>query len=220
MTEAPLAAEDFARTGNVSRETFSRLETYAALLNKWQKAINLVGKDTLPDLWRRHMLDSAQLASFIPAQGPNGGSRTIVDFGSGAGFPGMVLAILAADEGRQWDVHLVESDSRKCAFLSTVARETKTSVKIHTVRIESMAVIPAHTVTARALAPLDKLLDYAESFMQQGTECLFLKGVNVGDELTAAHKSWNMQVEQLPSRSGPAGSLLHIREISRVKSRT
>ncbi|HEU0071078.1 MAG TPA: 16S rRNA (guanine(527)-N(7))-methyltransferase RsmG [Alphaproteobacteria bacterium] len=220
MTEAPLSAEDFARSGIVSRETISRLELYAALLIKWQKAINLVGKDTLPDLWRRHMLDSAQLAPLIPAVAHDGGRRTLVDFGSGAGFPGMVLAIMAADEGRQWDVHLVESDSRKCAFLSTVARETKTTVKIHAVRIESMTVIPAHTVTARALAPLDKLLGYAESFLQQGTECLFLKGINVADELTAAHKSWNMQIEQLPSRSGPAGSLLHIREISRVRSRT
>ncbi|MFN4283639.1 MAG: 16S rRNA (guanine(527)-N(7))-methyltransferase RsmG [Alphaproteobacteria bacterium] len=218
--DTPLGAERFFELGNVSRETFARLQTYAALLEKWQGAINLVGRDTLPDLWRRHILDSAQVAALIAAKGKDGAPLTILDFGSGAGFPGLVLAIMAADDGRDWRVHLVESDTRKCAFLSTVARETKTEVKIHSARIEKLPPFRADVVTARALAPLAILLEYAESFLQQGSECVFLKGANAADELTEAHKSWKMQVEQHPSRSGPAGCLLHIREISRVRSRS
>lgn len=197
----------------------ARLELYAALLVKWQKAINLVGRDTLPDLWRRHMLDSAQLAGHIPVARPDGAPLTLVDLGSGAGFPGLVLAIMASDGNRRWHVHLVESDARKCAFLSTVARETKTDLKIHTARIEKLAAFPADIVTARALASLEALLGYAEPFLMPSSHCLFLKGATAADELTAAAKSWKMMVEQLPSRSGPAGNLLHIRDISRVRSR-
>jgi len=196
----------------------TRLQTYAALLAKWQPAINLVGKDTLPDLWRRHMLDSAQLAPHIPAARPDGSPLTLVDLGSGAGFPGLVLAIMASDANRQWQVNLVESDMRKCAFLSTVARETRTDVKIHPARIEKLAAFSADVVTARALTPLESLLAYAEPFLMPSSHCLFLKGAKAADELTAAAKSWKMTVEQLPSRSGPAGNLLHIRDISRVKS--
>jgi 16S rRNA (guanine527-N7)-methyltransferase len=198
----------------------ARLETYAALLIKWQPAINLVGRDSLPDLWRRHMLDSAQLADHIPAARPDGAALTLVDLGSGAGFPGLVLAIMAGDAERKWQVHVVESDTRKCAFLSTVARETKTAVKIHRSRIEKLAAFPADVVTARALASLDALLAYAEPFLMPSSHCLFLKGATAADELTAAGKSWKMTLEQLPSRSGPAGNLLHIRDISRVRSRT
>jgi 16S rRNA (guanine527-N7)-methyltransferase len=207
------------QSGIVSRETIDRLTVYAELLVKWQAAINLVGKDTLPDLWRRHMLDSAQIAEWLPQRRPDGSPFILMDMGSGAGFPGLVLAIMAAEANRNWKIHLVESDARKCAFLATVARETQTDVTIHTARIEKMPVFAVDMVTARALAPLEKLLGYAESFLQQGTECVFLKGANVADELTEAAKSWKMSVEQRLSRSGPAGCLLHIREISRVRSR-
>jgi len=219
VTDSPLGIETLAESGLVSRETFARLQIYAALLVKWQAAINLVGRDTLPDLWRRHMLDSAQVADLIAPKKADGGALTIIDFGAGAGFPGLVLAIMAADAGRNWNVHLLESDARKCAFLATAARETKTDVKIHTARIEKLPAFPVDVVTARALAPLDKLLGYAESFLQPGTECVFLKGAAAADELTEAGKSWKMKVVQRPSRSGPAGCLLHIREISRVRSR-
>jgi 16S rRNA (guanine527-N7)-methyltransferase len=196
----------------------ARLETYGALLIKWQAAINLVGRDTLPDLWRRHMLDSAQLAEWIPTAKVDRSPITMIDLGSGAGFPGLVLAMMGADQGRRWDVHLAESDARKCAFLATVARETGTDVKIHTARIEKLVPFAADIVTARALAPLDELLGYAEPFLGPQSECLFLKGATAADELTLARKSWNMAVERQPSRSGPAGSTLRIREISRVKS--
>jgi 16S rRNA (guanine527-N7)-methyltransferase len=220
VTDSPLSPEIFAQSGIVSRETMARLEIYAELLAKWQPAINLVGRDTLPDLWNRHMLDSAQLAEHIPAARPDGAPLILADLGSGAGFPGLVLAIMASDEGRRWQIHLVESDARKCAFLSTVARETKTEVKIHTARIEKLAAFPVDIVMARALASLESLLDYADPFLMPTSHCLFLKGATAADELTAAAKSWKMTVEQLPSRSGPAGNLLRIRDISRVRSRT
>ncbi|HEY4134762.1 MAG TPA: 16S rRNA (guanine(527)-N(7))-methyltransferase RsmG [Alphaproteobacteria bacterium] len=218
MTDAFLTPEIFAKFVNVSRETLTRLETYAALLVKWQAAINLVGRDTLPDLWRRHMLDSAQLAEGIAPAKPDGAPLTILDLGSGAGFPGLVLAIMGADQGRRWSVHLAESDARKCAFLATVARETGVEVKIHTARIEKLTPFAADIVTARALASLDALLAYAAPFLTPDSECLFLKGATAEDELTLARKSWNMAIERQPSRSGPAGSMLRIREISRVKS--
>lgn len=207
-----LTPQGFAELIAVSRETLNRLELYASLLQKWQKAINLVSPDSLGDLWQRHMLDSAQLADLIPA----GQAITILDMGSGAGFPGLVLAIMAADQGRQWSVHLVESDSRKAAFLATVARETATQVTIHNKRLENLIQISADVVTARAFAPLDRLLDHAVRFVAPGGECLCLKGVGAEDELTAALKTWKMTVNRLPSRSGPTGVILRIREISRV----
>ena len=210
--QAPLTPEGFARQVHVSRETLTRLRAYADLLRKWQSAINLVSRDSLGDLWRRHFLDSAQLAELIPADR----SLTILDMGSGAGFPGLVLAILGMEPGRQWSVHLVESDSRKAAFLATVARETGASVLIHTKRLEDLAPIRADIVTARALAPLDKLVDYAVPFLVPGGHGLFLKGAGAEDELTAAGKTWKMTVDRLPSRSGPTGVVLRVGEISRV----
>jgi 16S rRNA (guanine527-N7)-methyltransferase len=212
---APLTPEGFAQEVHVSRETLTRLQIYAGLLRKWQPTINLVSRDSLADLWRRHFLDSAQLAELIPADLiPAGRPLTILDMGSGAGFPGLVLAILGM-EGRSWLVHLVESDSRKAAFLATVARETGAPVQIHNKRLEDLAPIRADIVTARALAPLDKLVDYAMPFLVPGGHGLFLKGVGAEDELTAAGKTWTMTVDRLPSRSGPTGVVLRVGEISR-----
>lgn len=190
----------------------ARLATYAELLQKWNPAINLVSRDSLADRWRRHFLDSAQLAELIPADRP----VTILDMGSGAGFPGLVLAILGSERARQWTVHLVESDSRKSTFLATVARATGTAVQVHTKRLENLGPMAADVVTARALAPLDNLVDYALPLLKPDGQCLFLKGVGTEDELTAARKTWRMTTDRLPSRSGPTGVVLRLREISRV----
>lgn len=207
-----LTPDGFAALISVSRETLERLETYAAFLTKWQKTINLVSRDSLVDLWRRHFLDSAQLAQFIPSDRP----VTILDMGSGAGFPGLVLAILALEKGRSWTVHLVESDSRKAAFLATVARKTGATPVIHNRRIEQLSPFPVDIVTARALAPLVDLLEYAAPFLKSDTQCLFLKGVAAEDELTAAAKTWKMTTDRRPSRSGPTGVVLRLGDISRV----
>ena len=144
-------AADFRRDTDVPRETAERLAAYADLLVRWQRRINLVGPATLADLWRRHMLDSAQFLDHAPGRG-----GTWVDLGSGAGFPGLVLAILGAG-----DVHLVESDGRKCAFLAEAARVTATPVRIHRVRAEALAGVAADVVVSRAFAPLPVAPDEA-----------------------------------------------------------
>jgi len=201
----PLTPEDVQRETGVSRETLDRLQTYADLLVKWQGSINLVGKSTLADLWRRHMLDSAQLYPLLPAD-----TRTLVDFGSGAGFPALVLAIMGVA-----DVHMIESDVRKGAFLREVARIVGVKVTVHSVRIEALAPFPAEVITARALAPVAQLLEFARPFLAPHTQCLFLKGQNVEGELTEAHKIWDMSVERHSSRTEPAATILRLTEVRR-----
>ncbi|MGC2854677.1 16S rRNA (guanine(527)-N(7))-methyltransferase RsmG [Novispirillum sp. DQ9] len=200
-----MTPEEFQRETGVSRETLDRLQAYADLLVKWQKSINLVGRSTLGDLWRRHMLDSAQLHPLLPE-----GARTLVDFGSGAGFPAMVLAILGVP-----DVHMIESDVRKGAFLREVARVTGVPVTVHSKRIEAMDAFPADVVSARALAPVAQLLDFAAPFLGPQTRCLFLKGQNVEAELTEAYTMWKMTVERHPSRTESAASILRLSEVRR-----
>lgn len=199
---------EFQTKSGVSRETLARLEAYAELLVKWQARINLVGPDTLPDLWSRHFLDSAQLFPLIKP-----GTRRLVDLGSGAGFPGLVLAVMGAP-----DVHLVESDARKCAFLREVARVTGTAITILNKRIEQVAPLAADVVTARALAPLDRLLGWAFPHLAEGGECLFLKGRGVEDELTASAKEWNITASRVSSLTDPGGLVLHLREVSRGRA--
>ncbi len=205
---APLTAEEFRRAANVSRETFSRLETYAGILTRWQSRVNLVGAATLSDLWRRHMLDSAQLAAYLPES-----VRIITDIGSGAGFPGLVLAIMLGRE-----THLIEANQRKCAFLREAARATGTEVEIHPERAESLVPWPTDAVTARAVAPLSDLLALARPFLEAGGApdpvCLFLAGRGVEEELTESKKQWMMEVERFASASGD-GSVLRIRGLSR-----
>ncbi|KAA0682855.1 16S rRNA (guanine(527)-N(7))-methyltransferase RsmG [Roseomonas genomospecies 6] len=203
------AAAFQAETG-VSRETLDRLAAYEATLRKWQPKINLVGPSTLPDAWRRHFLDSAQLLPLLPD-----GVRVLVDLGSGAGFPGLVLAIMGVPE-----VHLVESDSRKCAFLREAARAAGASVTVHNKRIEAVAsiatAIAADVVTARALAPLNDLLGWAHPFIQDRGVALFPKGQNVADELTDTTKYWKMRTERFDSRTDPTGTILRVSGIARV----
>ena len=201
---AAYGPEDFARDFDVSRETLAAFEAYAALLAKWNRRINLVGRETLDELWRRHFLDSAQLLPLMPDP-PEGRPRVIADLGSGAGFPGLVLAILGAGE-----VHLIESDQKKCAFLREAARETGAQVEIHATRIEAVESLEADVVTARALAPLEKLMAYARPVLRPGGLCLFLKGRGAEEELTASGLAATMRVERSPSRSDAAGVILSI----------
>jgi 16S rRNA (guanine527-N7)-methyltransferase len=203
-----MTPDEFKTKSGVSRETLDRLSQYADLLVKWQGRINLVGPDTLPDLWARHFLDSAQLFRLISP-----GCRRLADLGSGAGFPGLVLAVMGAP-----DVHLVESDSRKCAFLREAARITGISVTIINQRIEKVAPLAADIITARALAPLDRLLGWAEPHLAEGGRCLFLKGRGAEDELTATAKEWNIALDRIPSETDPAGQVLQLREVRRGRS--
>jgi 16S rRNA (guanine527-N7)-methyltransferase len=203
----PMSREAFGEQLGVSRETLERLTVYLDLLRRWQPAINLVGAATLGDPWRRHVLDSAQLAAHVPA-----GAADLVDLGSGAGFPGMVLALLGAR-----GVHLIEVDRRKAQFLREVARLTGAPATIHGERIEQMQGWPAAVVTARALAPLPRLLDLAARFLVSDSVALFLKGKSVKRELTDARASWHMVSETFTSLSEPTGTVLKLRGIRRAR---
>lgn len=196
----------FQEATGVSRETLDRLGAYEATLRKWQPKINLVGPSTLPDVWRRHFLDSAQLFPLLPES-----TRVLVDLGSGAGFPGLVLAILGVPE-----VHLIESDARKCAFLREAARAAGASVTVHNKRIEAVSPIAADVVTARALAPLADLLAWAFPFIEGRGVALFPKGQNVAEELTATTKYWKMRAEPFDSRTDPTGTILRVSDLDRV----
>ena len=200
-----MTEEEFFAAFPVSRETADKLRAYAELLKKWQPKINLVGPATIPDLWRRHFLDSAQLLAHLP-DGP------VLDLGSGAGFPGLVLAIL---RGTGDPIHLVESDSRKCAFLREAARITAAPAVIHTSRIETLKNFEIRAITARALASLATLLTLAEPFLAHSPKCLFLKGEKLEDELTEAAKDWNMTIERIASLSDQNGFILSLKEVRR-----
>jgi 16S rRNA (guanine527-N7)-methyltransferase len=203
--EAPLDARGFADLNPVSRETLARLEAYAALLVRWSARINLIGRDTIADLWRRHILDSAQLQPFIPVD-----ARNLIDLGSGAGLPGLVLAILGVP-----GVELVEADSRKCAFLREAARITETTVTLRPCRIQAVPPYAVDVITARALAPLDRLLGLAEPFLAPTSECLLLKGERIEDELTLARRHWTMTASLHRSRSDPRGVVLRLQQVAR-----
>lgn len=205
-----MSPEDFQAETGVEDATLARLVVYAELLMKWQAKINLIGPDTLPDLWRRHMLDSAQLLPLIEARGAH--KVKIADFGSGAGFPGLVLAILL---GERAEVHLVESDVRKGVFLREANRATAAGARVHTARIEKLAPLNADIATSRALAPLSKLLEFAEIHLLSTGKCLYPKGKRWAEELTEAQKAWKMAVTEHPSRTEPAGRILEITECAR-----
>jgi 16S rRNA (guanine527-N7)-methyltransferase len=204
-----MTAEDFSRATGYGPETMERLKLFVALLEKWQEKINLVGKSTLADVWRRHVLDSAQIAPHVvEKKGQN--KITIADIGSGAGFPGIVLAIVT---GRH--VHLIESDQRKCVFLSEAARVTEAPVTIINRRIESVTDIKFDVVLARALAPLDELIGLAAAILELGGCCFFFKGQRVSDELTKALKHWKIIVTRIPSVTDPNAVVLKLEDIAR-----
>ncbi len=202
--------EDFAAAFPVARETVEKLELYAELLKSWQPAVNLVAPSTLNGIWQRHFADSAQLLARAPE------AKTWVDLGSGAGFPGLVIAILLANHENRV-VHLIESHGRKCAFLSEVARRTGVPVKLHAGRIEEIArgggIGPADVVTSRALAPLDGLLGLARGFFSDQTLGLFLKGRDAGQEIEAARRRWRFEHSCVPSRTSGEGSIVEVRSL-------
>ncbi len=192
----------------VSRETLARLQAYLDLLQRWQARINLVGTATLADPWRRHVLDSGQLWRRWPAR-----ARRLVDLGSGAGLPGLILAIIGAPV-----THLIESDRRKAAFLREAARACGAVVTVHPARIDDTPNLAADVITARALAPLPELLRLAACHARADTTCLFLKGRTAHSELTAARETWTMNATLEASLSDPEGQVIIISGIRRVAS--
>ena len=208
MKQAPLTAHGFQEISGVSDEALKRLETFLAVLEKWSTKINLVGRGSLDDPWRRHILDSAQLGPLLPS-----GTRSIADMGSGAGFPGLVLALMDLPGGP--DVHLIESNQRKCAFLNEVNRATGAGAVIHHCRIENLANLSVDVATARGVAPLTKLLQFAVPILKKDGKCFFLKGKKWQDELTKAKKDWNMEESYFPSLSNSSGMVLKLEALSR-----
>ena len=200
----PFGPEEFAAQTGVSRETLARLKAYADMLLDWNERHNLVARSTLPDLWQRHFWDSAQLAPLIPDT-----AKTLADLGSGAGFPGLVLAAMRPELA----VTLHEATTKKCAFLQAAADRMGLRVSIANARMEDLSPRPFDVVTARACAPLPQLLEYAHRFMSPNSVCLFLKGQNVGSELTEAAKYWNIKVSQVPSQTDPSGAIVTVREL-------
>jgi 16S rRNA (guanine527-N7)-methyltransferase len=199
--------QDFAEVFKVPRETIHRLELYADRLARWQKSTNLVAASTLPQLWTRHFADSAQLRTLAQ------NARLWLDLGSGAGFPGLVVAILEA--GRpDFRMHLVDSNRKKCAFLAEVARETKAPVDIHAMRIEDLAEsaqsLKPDVVSARALAPLPRLFELAYPFFGPRTRGLFLKGREAEDEIEAAKARWEFSACLHPSLTAREASILEV----------
>jgi len=204
MTDAtPLTKEGCAEyLSGIDADTMDRFEIYLALLSKWQRAINLVGKNTLANAWRRHILDSAQLLPHIEKD------LKIADLGSGAGLPGLVIAIATGA-----NVQLVESDQRKATFIREVARETGTDVDVHVARIEDLPSLDADIVTARALAPLPKLLPWVHRHLKKGGKSVLMKGAGVDQELTESTKQWTMNVVRKFSISDASGTILIVNDL-------
>ena len=196
---------------NVSRETFERLRVYVSLVEKWTPKINLIAKSTVPHIWSRHVMDSVQLYKAGPEK-----FDLWVDMGSGAGFPGVVVAILAHDEPDQKGVMLVESDQRKAAFLRAALRETGVAGTVVPERIEALSPQGANVVSARALADLTTLLSFANRHLASGGVALFSKGAHWQKEVQEAKLAWSFSYEALKSETDEGAVMLRIGEITRV----
>ena len=195
-----------SRVDDVSRETRAALERFAALLARWNRTVNLVSSHDEPHLWARHIEDSLQIVPLMPT-----GTDRAIDLGSGAGFPGLVVALAT---GIHFD--LIEADRRKASFLREAAHMCGVPAHIHAERIEAASIFPAPVVTARALAPLPRLLQLAAPLLAPDGQCLFLKGAGVEAELTHAAAQWHMQVERIPSRTAANACILRISHLRRV----
>ena len=197
----------------VSRETENRLDRFVETLLLWQSKLNLVAPSTLPELWTRHIADSLQLLPLAPE------ARTWVDFGSGGGFPGLVIACALADSPGV-KVHLIESNGKKAAFLREAVRAAGAPAVVHQERVENFGescAEPVHVVTARALAPLKTLCDQAFPLVTRGAVAVFPKGQDVDAELTDAAKYWRLEAAKVPSKTSPEGSIVVIRSLKPLR---
>jgi len=193
---------------NVSRETAVRLTAFAGVFTRWAPRINLVSRASVAQVWTRHIADSAQILDHAPDN-----AEEWLDLGSGAGFPGLVCAILAAERRPSLRVSLVESDQRKCSFLRTAAQETRTPVTIHACRIETLPPQGADIVSARALAPLAGLFRLARPHTKKGTVLLLPKGARHADEIAEARARWRFTVDARPSITDPLARILVCRDL-------
>ena len=204
-----ISSETWQRLG-VSRESIVRLETLVTVTQTWQSRINLIAPSTVPDIWTRHILDSAQLLPLIHKN-----TSAIADLGSGGGFPSLVLAAI-----QPASVHMFESNAKKSAFLAEALRQMGVKGFVHTERLEQRKPVKGlpqvQIVTARAFAPLGELLSYAEPFFAKGATGLFHKGQDVDAELTRAAKSWNITAQKHSSLTDSQAVILEVKEIAHV----
>jgi len=196
---------------DVSRETIEKLDAFLGLVTKWNSAINLVSGPSLKNGWERHILDSAQLS--LLSEGRRG---LWVDIGSGGGFPGLVLAIIFHGAGRDIQMRLVESDERKCAFLREASRRMQVPVEVCCERVEGMAPQGADILSARAFAPMDKILSIAKLHLRDGGVAILPKGKSFADEIAVAKRSWVFEVEERPSFIEPEAMVLIVGNIRHV----
>jgi 16S rRNA (guanine527-N7)-methyltransferase len=207
--EQRMTRDEFAIATTADAETMERMDRYLDLLTDWNQRMNLVGPSALADFWGRHAWDSAQLLKLAPD------ARIWVDVGAGAGFPGLVLAILL--KGRPGaTVHLVESMAKRCVFLRAVSTELGLPTQVHNARAESVNLSPVDVVTARACAPLPRLLPYVHHLLRGKATGLFLKGRDVEAEITEARKTWRFEATLTPSASDPDGRILKLQRPSLV----
>jgi 16S rRNA (guanine527-N7)-methyltransferase len=209
MPPEDFGAEAFAAATGVSHETLERVKLYVGLLEDWNSRHNLVSQASLAQVWHRHVYDSAQLAPLVPPE-----AKTLADLGSGAGFPGLVLAMLLP----HLKITLFEATHKKAEFLQTVAARLALPVAVRACRIEAAPHEAFDVVTARACAPLPELFAYAQNLTGPRTVCLFLKGQNSAAELTQARKSWKMKLQEHPSKTHPFGVILEIRDLAHGRS--
>lgn len=195
---------------SVSRETLERLHQFEALVQKWTKKINLVSRRDASQVWDRHIVDSIQIYSLAPSDGP------WLDIGSGGGFPGIVAAIMAKGVLSKREFTLVDSDQRKCAFLRTAARELDLNVKVYAERVEELEPVNASILSARALDDLNGLLNHAQRHLSQDGIALFPKGTTWRKEHEAARENWSYNLDVINSETNPDATILKITEISRV----
>lgn len=195
---------------DVSRETFERLEALVALLEKWNRKINLISKSTTLDIWNRHIEDSAQIMKYAPESCDHW-----LDLGSGGGLPGLVIAIIGAEHDRIKKVTMVESDGRKCAFLTEASRQLALPVEVINQRIEAISPQDADVVSARALADLSILLGFCYPHVGERSKLLFPKGANHLAEIQRARESWRFQLEVHPSMTDPSAAVLEISDLAR-----
>lgn len=211
MTAEPpaLDATGYQALTGVSDAQMADLTRFQDLLAEWNEVMNLVGPLTIATYWTRHALDSSQLLALAPD------ARVWADLGAGAGLPGVVLAILLKGQGGA-KIHLVESMAKRCRFLEVAAKTMDLPVEIHNVRAEELK-LKVDVVTARACAPMTRLLGFAEPYLHRGATGLFLKGQDVAAELTEARKAWSFASELLPSQSDPRGRIVQVKRLSRAR---
>jgi 16S rRNA (guanine527-N7)-methyltransferase len=208
---ARMGAAGFADVSGADRAAVGDLERYRLLLTDWNARMNLVGESTLADFWSRHAWDSAQLLKLAPD------ALTWADLGAGAGLPGVVLAILG--KGRPgFHVHLVESMAKRCRFLTEAVEHLALPASVHNARAEALS-LKVEVVTARACAPMTRLLDFAEPYIRRGAEGLFLKGQDVASEMEEATTYWDLKAETIPSLSDPRGRIVRVRRLGRGRRR-